>query len=189
MGKIMKNRLIILLFATFLMADDNNLTLENSTTQLDNNTTKIEIPSNPNPKVYEALGNVVYDNVAYISKLQELPRYSKNIEKIQTYVSDVNETKEIGYGIENGSSSVTKGEYLTLIRALSKRNDDFKREIVSSYKSSMTYKDNEFFSQMINSGLIDTLKYKSEIMNYYLDNVTQVETAGVIKGFLDENEL
>ncbi len=203
----MKNRLIILLFATFLMAEDSNLSIENSDTLLDNKNAinkfhnlnanglnnslelGLLVVSNPNPDVYAALANVVYDNVANIEKLQEIPRYSKHIEKIQVYVDDVNETKKIGYSIEKGNNNISKDEYLTQIRSLSKRNDEFKREAVSSFKSSISYKDNEFFSQMINSGLLDTQKYKSEIMDYYLDNANQIDATGVIQGFLDEDEL
>jgi len=178
----MIKKLIIILFATFLMAEDNS-------SPSDNKITTIEITSNLNPKVYEALGDNIYNNVAYIEKLQEMPRFSRDIAKIQEYVDDVNEAKEIGYNIENKTNSVSTDEYLKRMRALTKRNDGFIQDVVNSYKSSMRYKDNDFFHKIINSGLLDTQKYKSEIMSYYLEHSRQIDASGVIQSYLDEEEL
>lgn len=185
----MINRLIVLLFATFLMAEDSNLSVENNSSFPDNTIKIVEIISDPNPNVYEALGDDVYNNVAYIEKLQEMPRFLKDIVKIQEYVDDVNEAKEIGYDIENRTNSISTDEYLKLMRVLSKRNNEFIQDVESSYKSSMQVKDNDFFHKIINSGLIDTQKYKSEIMSYYLENSSQIDASGVIQSYLDEEEL
>ncbi|MCD6432844.1 MAG: hypothetical protein J7L21_02275, partial [Sulfurimonas sp.] len=55
------------------------------------------------------------------------------------------------------------------------------------YKSSIKYEDSKFFSIIINTGLIDTKKYKSEIINYYMSHRDEVETNGIIQTILDED--
>jgi hypothetical protein len=142
-----------------------------------------------NPKVYSALGDVIYDNVDNIEKLKDIPEFSQFENKIDTYVKEVYEAKDTAYAIEAGDKTKDKKEYLQTIRELSKTNDFFHRTTVTSYKSSLTNQNNELFSNTINSGLIDTKKYKPEILEYYFAHCTDMNTSGVIQKYLDEDEL
>ncbi|PHQ65144.1 MAG: hypothetical protein COB99_05715 [Sulfurimonas sp.] len=141
-----------------------------------------------NPKVYSALGDVIYDNVDNIEKLKKIAEFSQFEKKIDSYVKEVYEAKDVGYAIEAGDKTKDKKEYLQTIRELSKTNDFFHRTTVTSYKSSITNQNNELFSNTINSGLIDTKKYKAKILEYYFAHCTDMNTSGVIKKYLDEDE-
>ncbi|WP_294963220.1 hypothetical protein [Sulfurimonas sp.] len=141
-----------------------------------------------NPKVYSALGDVIYNNVENIEKLKNITYYSEFEEKIDSYVKDVYKAKDIGYEIESGNKKVDKKQYLQTIRQLSKINDFFYRLIVKSYKSSIIDQDNLFFSKIINSGMIDTKKNKDEILEYYFAHSYDMNSSGVIQKYLDEDK-
>lgn len=142
-----------------------------------------------NPKVYSALGDVIYDNVDSIEKLKEIPEFYKFKQKIDLYVKEVHKAKDVGFAIEAGDNTQDKKKYLQTIRELSKINDFFYRTTVNSYKSSITNQDNLLFSNTINSGLIDTNKNKNEILEYYFAHSNDINASGVIQKYLDEDEL
>lgn len=161
-----------------------------------------------NPKVYSALGDVVYDNIQNIEKLKDIESYSKDIQMIDIYIKNVNKSKDFGYSIEGGDKSVDKGEYLKGIRVLSKTNDFFHRKALSTFKLSMKNRDNEQFIQIVNTGLIDTQKYKNEIVEYYffqcgdikelaedsntslsVDSCTVINQYTVIQDYIEEDKL
>jgi len=173
----MKKIVLLFLLATFLLAQDNSTDFvaeQNS--------------SLGNPKVYSALGDVIYNNVQSIEKLKDIPQFTHFSDKITSYVKEVYEAKDIAYAIEAGDKSLDKKEYLQKIRTLSKTNDFFHRTIMNSYKSSISAQDNDLFNVTINSGLIDTKKYKPEIMEYYFAHCAEMQATDVVQKFLDEDE-
>ncbi|MDD3059952.1 MAG: hypothetical protein PHW94_03315, partial [Sulfurimonas sp.] len=85
-----------------------------------------------------------------------------------------------------GDTSLSSKEYLERLRVLSKENDNYVRSAQSKFRTSMSDEDSELFSLLINSGLIDTLRYKNEIINYYIAHPESVNADGVIQKFIDE---
>ena len=162
-GSFMKKIVLLFLLATFLLAQ--------------------------NPKVYSALGDVIYNNVDKIEKLKDIPQYTQYEKRIDSYVKEVYEVKDIGYAIEAGDKNLNKIDYLKKIRVLSKTNDFFHRTAINSFKSSMTTEDNDLFSKIVNSGLIDSEKYKGEILEYYFAHCTDMNATGVVQKYLDEDEM
>jgi len=159
----MKNIIFISLFATFLLAG--------------------------NPNVYSALGNDVYNNVDKITNLQNVKLYEKQILDIALYRSEVMQTKSYGYEIENGKGSIGKLEYLKYIRTLSKRSDNYIRGAKKHFKESIREENSQLFSQLVNTGIIDTVRYKDEIINYYMFHAEDINSSGVIQDMLDADEL
>ena len=141
-----------------------------------------------NPKVYSALGDVIYDNVDKIQNLKEISKFSQFNEKIDLYIKKVHKAKDIGYAIESGANNINKIKYLKTIRELSKTNDFFYRTAINYYKSSILMQDSELFSKTINSGIIDTSKYKTEILEYYFAHCIDMNSTGIIQKYLDEDE-
>lgn len=139
------------------------------------------------PRAYSALGDVIYENVDKIEKLQDLEEYKLYTQEIQEYVSKVQKTKEKGFMLENPESSVDKKEYLSSLRALSKQHDFFLRTANANYKKSLDEQNSRLFSKLINSGLIDTQKNKEEIMEYYFKHSEDINASGVIQSYLDED--
>jgi hypothetical protein len=140
-----------------------------------------------NPAVYSALGDVIYDNAPHIDNLKNIKEYERYRVRIEEYVSKVAQAKEEGFRLEKGDTSVDKKDYLLKLRELSATNDFFVKDVHASYKASMRDKDNELFSKMINSKLLDLNKYKSEIKEYYIQNSEGITQEGVIQQFLDED--
>ncbi|MCF6310201.1 MAG: hypothetical protein L3J19_07010 [Sulfurimonas sp.] len=138
-----------------------------------------------NPRVYSALGDVMYDNVEKIEKLKNIAEFSILQSKIDKYVEDVRNTKKDGFSIE--SKNIDKSEYLTKLRKLSKTNDFFVRDVKKYFIESIEIQDNRLFTATVNSGLLDTKAHKQEIINYYLKHSDDLDASGVIQSFLDEN--
>jgi len=140
-----------------------------------------------NPKPYGALGDVIYDNVDSIDSLGKLDSYSLYKEDIQEYVQSVTQTKEEGFKLELQKASITKREYLNKLRELSKKNDYYLRTAKASYKNSMNTNNFTLFSDIINSGLINTDKNKKEIIDYYYKHSEDINSSGVIDNFLNSD--
>lgn len=140
-----------------------------------------------NPKVYSALGDVIYDNVNKISKLEDIQQYEIYSDKIAQYRYDVENTKIYGLAIEAGDTNIDKKEYLNKLRTLSQSNDFFIRSVKRKFKTSLEEEDSLLFSKLINSGLLDTKANKDEIINYYFSHVEDINASGVIQTYLDND--
>jgi hypothetical protein len=106
---------------------------------------------------------------------------------ISEYVREVEHTKMDGFKLEKRDSHINKRAYLQSLRKLSKKNDFYVRSVKSNYNESMKKNEYKLFSQMINSGLIDTKKNKHEIIDYYYKHQDDINASGVIQNFLDED--
>ncbi|MCD6259773.1 MAG: hypothetical protein J7J31_09250 [Helicobacteraceae bacterium] len=140
-----------------------------------------------NPAVYSALGDVIFNNAPHIDNLKNIKEYERYKMRIEEYVAKVAQVKEEGFRLERGDTSVDKKAYLQKLRELSNTNDFFVKDVHANYKASMRDKDNELFSKMINSKLLDVNKYKSEIKEYYIQNSEGITQEGVIQKLLDED--
>jgi len=138
-----------------------------------------------NPKPYAALADVIYDNVEDINKLKDLEEYKIYVDDIEKYVAKVRATKDEGYKLELQKANITQREYLNRLRELSKKNDFYLRTAKDSYTSSMKENHYSLFSDIINSGLIDTDKRKEEIIDYYYKHSDDINSSGVIDDYLN----
>ncbi len=189
----MKKIIIMSLLATILMADNSDVNQTqkldaNLTLSKDVNLTKQEvIQAVKSPSVYSALGDVIYKNIDNIVKLKEIDAFKSFTEKINNYAKTVQETKEIGFDIQSGNKNIDDATYLNALRTLSKENDYFVRSVKSAYKLSIEKQDSKLFSQMVNSGLLDTDKNREQIVEYYLSHSKDINASEVIKNFLKKD--
>lgn len=140
-----------------------------------------------NPKVYAALGDVIYNNIPKIEKLKEIKIYENQVADIDMYAKQVAELKEEGFAIERGDKSIDKKVYLNKLRELSKLNDHYVRSAKTNFRNAVKTEDNDTFEKIINTGLIDTQRNKDKIINYYFAHQEDVNASGVIQGYLDED--
>lgn len=139
-----------------------------------------------NPKVYSALGNVIFENAQKIKNLKIIDKFAPYKIKIDEYMLNVSETKKLGFAVESGQKNELKSQYLEKLRKLSKINDYFFRSTQSVLKSSINTQDNKLFIEILNSDMIDTQKYKSEIMAYYKKHSKEISPNSIIQEFIDE---
>jgi len=180
----MKKIIIMSLLATIMIGGE--LDFNNSKSFDTNTSLSLDVNATKNPKVYAALGDIIYGNVAKIKKLTEIEEFKSFSEKISNYCDEVEKAKEIGFEIERGSKSVDELEYLNTLRKLSKDNDYYIRSVKSAYHSSIEREDSMLFSEIVNSGLMDTDNHKDEIITYYLSHSMDINASGVIQKFLDD---
>ncbi|MFT7860387.1 MAG: hypothetical protein ABXS93_05550 [Sulfurimonas sp.] len=141
-----------------------------------------------NPKVYAALGDVIYNNAPLIEDLKDLEAMQHYKEKIEKYIEKVTAAKKEGFALEKGDKTIDKKEYLSTLRALSKENDFLLRMVRYKYSKSIENENSQLFSELINSGLIDTQEQKQTIIEYYFDHQEDINATGVIEDFLDQDE-
>ncbi len=177
MGSFMKKIVIMSLLATILMGQGVDV----------NSTQSSEIEVVKNPKVYAALGDIIYNNIDNIVKLKEIDTFKNFSEKINNYSDSVQKAKEIGSNIESGNKNVSKSLYLETLRTLSKENDYFVRSVKSAYSTSIQKQDSKLFLETVNSGLVDTDKNREQIIEYYLSHSEDINASGVIQKYLDQD--
>lgn len=141
-----------------------------------------------NPIVYAALGDVIYNNAGNILQLKKINAFTDKTTLIDKYIEDMQRTKEKGFAIENGSKKYDKREYLKELRTLAKTNKMLIREVNISFKESIKKENSLLFSQIINSGLIDTKKNKEKILSYYFAHAEDVNSTGVIEDYLEADK-
>ncbi len=141
-----------------------------------------------NPRAYSAIGNTIYDNAPSILNLKHLEQYKEFEVKIDNYYFDVDEIKDRGFELDANKKTITSKEYLGRLRGLLKINNFFVKMAKGSFKSSMANEDSQLFSDIINSGLIDTQKNKKKILTYYFKHIDEIEPDGTIETFLNEDK-
>lgn len=141
-----------------------------------------------NPKIYAALGDLIYNNEPKISKLAELQIYRANRETIQNYSKEVQRVKEMGIVAEKSKDKKLQKEYLIRLRKLSKENDFFIRSANKNYEKALQTQQSEDFVGLVNSGLIETNARKEEILNYYYEHKEEIVLAGVLEEYVKEDK-
>lgn len=140
-----------------------------------------------NPKAFSALGDVIYNNVDKIKKLENIDDYSVYKKKIQEYVATVEKVKKDGFALDEGLYS-DKMKYLNKLRELSLTNDFFVRSVKRNLDLAIENGNSKLFSQLINTGLIDEEKNKDKIINYYFAHSDEVNASGLIEKYLDNDK-
>ncbi len=139
-----------------------------------------------NPYPFAALGDVIYENADKVQKLKNIDGFSIYNEKIQKYLKDVKRAKEEGFALEAGKKKDKKA-YLNKLRALAKEYGLFRRSVEVSFQDALKDKNVKLVEQLINSGLLDTNRYKKEILDFYFNHVGKMSTKGLIESYLDED--
>ena len=141
-----------------------------------------------NPIAFAALGDVIYNNVDKIKKLKDIDVYKGYQAEIDDYLQKVKKTKEEGFLITPESSGIVKRAYLNKLRTLSKNNDFFIATVEHFYDIAKKEQNSKLFSQLINSGLLNTNAHKHEIIEYYFAHAKEMNTTGIIQSYLDEDK-
>lgn len=140
-----------------------------------------------NPKAFSALGDVIYNNVDKIQKLEYIDDYAVYKKKIQDYVTDVQGIKKEGFALDEGINT-DKMKYLNKLRELSQTNDFFVRSAKRNLDLAIENENSKLFTQLINTGLIDEEKSKNKIIDYYFSHSDEVNATGLIQKYLENDE-
>jgi len=139
-----------------------------------------------NPYPYATLGDVIYDNAKKVQALEKIPEFSLYSLKIKKYMKDIKSAKKEGFKLESGKSKEKKA-YLQKLRNLAKEYDFFRHLVETSYKKALKDDDVVLVYALINSGLLDTKRYKQEILDFYFEHMDTMPTKGLIQSYLDED--
>jgi len=140
-----------------------------------------------NPEPFAALADVIYDNAPKIEKLKNIGAFKSYTKEIDAYVQRVNKVKKEGFVLEYNTTPKRRSNYLAKLRELAKKNDYFTHMVELFYKNALETQNSKLFSQLINSGLLDTNEHKKEIINYYFAHQEEINPQGLIQSYLDED--
>lgn len=140
-----------------------------------------------NPKAFSTLGDIIYNNVDKIQKLENIQEYSVYKKKIQKYVADVKKLKSDGFALDEGLYN-DKMQYLNKLRKLSTTNDFFVRSVKRNLDLAIENNNSKLFTELINTGLLDEEKDKNKIIDYYFAHSNEVNATGLIQKYLDEDK-
>jgi len=141
-----------------------------------------------NPRAYSVIGTPIYDNVQNILSLKHISEFEEFELRLDNYYFDVDEVKDRGFEIDGSKKKINSKDYLLSLRTLKKTNDFFLKLAQGSFHASMKDEDSQLFSEIINTGLIDTKKHKKEIIKYYFKHIDEIDARGVIQVMLDDDE-
>ncbi len=120
-----------------------------------------------NPKTYSLLGDVIYNNADNFNKLKNKNLYNLEKENIENYIVKVNKVKEYGFLVDDNLKKATKAKYLKKLRVIQKLNDKHIAKVHKHFLLAMKNGESIFFSQLLNSELVDINRYEKEIRSYY----------------------
>ena len=141
-----------------------------------------------NPKVYATLGDTIYNNAPKIQKLKSFKQYNPFSEKIDKYLKEVKQAKELGFAIERGEKKSEAKTYLKQLRSLAKTNDFFVRSAEAVFQKALDNNQYDLVMDMLDTGLIDIEKNKEALLELYKSNKGAFEPRGEMKKLVDEYE-
>lgn len=140
------------------------------------------------PRVYTQLGDEIYANAPKIEELKKIKEFSRYINQIDVYISEVASAKEYGKGVEKEDGSADKDIYLEDLRELIKTNDFFKKLVADTFEDSIQKEKSVLFVQMIDSGLLPLSKYEEQILRYYNTHTQEIAKEGAIALLIEKQE-
>lgn len=149
----------------------------------------VSLLANENPKVYAALGDVIYNDdekIARITQLTSMQRYHKDIEK---YLAATKHAKEIGFKIEQGDKTISNKEYLTTLRNLSKEHDTIIRRVNSAFDKSLETKDVQTFSFLSRCSLVDFSNERKQVVAFYHTYQEDINSTEVDALMLEQEQI
>lgn len=140
-----------------------------------------------NPKAFSALGDVIYNNVDKIKKLENIADYDVFKDEIQKYVNDVSKIKKDGFLLDKRVIQ-DKMKYLQMLRKLSKTNDFFVKSVNRNLQVAIDNNNSKLFSQLLETRLVDEKKYKKQIVDYYLRHKKEIKINTLIQRCMENNK-
>ena len=148
----------------------------------------ISILSASNPKTFATLGDTIYDNAKKIEKLKKFKEYQPFVEKIDSYVKDVNKTKKLGFELQSEMKNETAHKYLEQLRKLSRTNDFFIRSTDAVFKKALQSNDYELLMELLDTGLVDVRRYKERLLEFYEENKGRFVPYGTLEQLIKEEK-
>ena len=164
----MKKILLMFIFTLTLVAN------ENSTVQ--------------NPSIYASIGDKIYNNIPSIENLKTIDKYAAFKLKIDAYTNEVIKAKKLGFAVQSGEKSKQKLIYLDTLRKLEKENNYFYNSANKNFIFAIDTQDNQFYLDLVNSGIIDVDIYRYKILNYYNKHAKDIDSRGIIDELIKEEK-
>lgn len=140
------------------------------------------------PKIYAALGDIIYNNAPKIEKLSELEIYRANKKSIKEYVAEVERVKKMGFNTQASKDKMQQKAYLQALRKLSNDHDFFMRSVEKNYENILQNNLTKDFNAIVNSGLIKSESRKAEILHFYYAHKSEIKPSGVLERFVMEDK-
>lgn len=142
-----------------------------------------------NPAVFSAIGDPIYNDALHVERLMSSPSFASKKSAITIYLTNLEQTKENGFALENGNKKISTKQYVSDLRVMDKQNAKYRLYVLRAFKDSIKAKNSEQFTNMVNSGLLNTKKEESAIIKYYKANRSDINPTGKLQKILSANNL
>jgi len=120
-----------------------------------------------NPLSFATLGDVVYNDAKKFDEIKELEAMHDIRVAINNYIKLANDTKKLGFSVDNKEKGVDAKGYLKRLRTLSAEHDVIITQVRKRFSEAMSDEDSHTVNTMVEHGVIDPVNYEKELVTYY----------------------
>ena len=120
-----------------------------------------------NPLSFATLGDVVYNDAKKFDEIKELEAMHDIRVAINNYVKLSDDTKKLGFSVDNKDKGADAKSYLKSLRKLSAAHDVIDVKIQKRFNEAMTDEDSHTVNAMVQYGVIDAVNYEKQLITYY----------------------
>jgi len=138
-----------------------------------------------NPKLFNSLGDTVYNSIENIKKLEEITAFKNNYTFIKSHIKQSETLWAEGMLLDDSSEASLKKGYLKDLRSLSKNHDNLMRSVYKRLDESMKNSDIETFSQIINTNLTPAGASTPDVVAFYKSKVQESIKIDKLEAYLE----
>ena len=138
-----------------------------------------------NPKLFNSLGDPIYNSQDKIEKLVDIPAFQENVTYINLYLKEVDRVWAEGMRADGVNNPELKKGYLKELRVLSKDYANIMRSVKKRFNRAMERRDIDTFADIVNSGLIPVGRENPEALKFYKEFVRESVKIDSIEEYLD----
>ncbi len=119
-----------------------------------------------NPTAFKEFGDSIYENAMKFEKFQQVLSSKKMQEEMKFYLQELQKVKKFGNTLSLKDEKA-KEKYFQLLRNLARKNDFYKEKAEEMFENALEKNDLEFFSKILQTGLIDFQRNEEKILTFY----------------------
>ncbi len=138
-----------------------------------------------NPKLFDTLGNQMYNSIENVKKLEDIVVFQNNYAFLKQYIKDTESLWAEGILLDDSSKERLKKKYLSDLRTLSKGYDNIMRSVRHRLEESIATRDAKSFAQIIDTNLTPVGAETPEVVEFYKEYVRATIKVERLEAYLE----
>ena len=139
-----------------------------------------------NPLSFATLGDVVYNDAKKFEEIKELEAMHDIRIAISNYVKLANDTKKLGFSVDNKDKGANAKSYLKSLRKLSAAHDVIDIKVQKRFNEAINDEDSHTVNAMVQYGVIDSVNYEKQLITYY-EEFNEDYNLSALKGIYEQH--